>query len=494
MKGSTMFGWPKAIGLRLSAASADEGRVAGGAGAGVRAAFILAPLLLALGLSFTAAAAPVPDSRVIAVEAGVHKLLRQPQAVSRVAVGDPAIAEVTVINRREVLITGKKNGVTSLLIWTKSGTGDAPAEYRLRVGPVVDLLKPKVSDPDLAKAKIDVSDGLSGTTPNLLAHRRAKIDAETLAQQNTSGGGAAPKVADRSVVDLETQVMTEVKIVEVKRSTLQQYGLNVLQNRNNLTAGLTTPGSLGGSGTIGGVGGNAGLAGSFASPIANAFNLIIGNPREGILGILSFLEQKGLARTYAEPTLTAMSGQTASFLAGGEFPVPVSQGGTTGGITIQYREFGIRLSLTPTVLTRDRIGLKVAPEVSDLDFSAGITTAGVTVPALTVRRTDTTVELGDGESFVISGLVSSSLINNANKVPWLGDIPVLGAFFKNLSVNRSEKELVMVVTPHLVRPLARKTPLPPLPGAAMEGYRPGFGALVLEETGKFDQTQFGFSK
>lgn len=453
---------------------------------------ILAPLLFALGLS-AATAAPVPDSRVIAVEAGVHKLLRQPQAVSRVAVGDPAIAEVTVINRREVLITGKKNGVTSLLIWTKSGTADAPAEYRLRVGPVVDLLKPKVSDPDLAKARIDVGDGLSGSTPNLLAHRRAKIDAETLAQQNASGGAAA-KVADRSVVDLETQVMTEVKIVEVKRSTLQQYGLNVLQNRNNLTAGLTTPGSLGGGGTIGGVGGNAGLSGAFASPIANAFNLIIGNPREGILGILSFLEQKGLARTYAEPTLTAMSGQTASFLAGGEFPVPVSQGGTTGGITIQYREFGIRLSLTPTVLARDRIGLKVAPEVSDLDFSAGITTAGVTVPALTVRRTDTTVELGDGESFVISGLVSSSLINNANKVPWLGDIPVLGAFFKNLSVNRTEKELVMVVTPHLVRPLARKTPLPPLPGAAMEGYRPGFGALVLEETGKFDQTQFGFSK
>lgn len=454
---------------------------------------LLPSLLIALACACGIAQAAVPDDRVIAVEAGVHKLLRQPQAVSRVAIGDPAVAEVTVINRREVLITGKKNGVTSLLIWPKSGTGDAPTEYRLKVGPVQDPLKVKVTDPDLAQLRSDTAEGLSGSVPTLLAHRRAKIEAQSQAQA-AAGSTAAAKVADRSSIDLETQVMTEVKIVEVKRSTLQAYGLNVLKNTGNTTAGLTTPGSLTANTRVAGVGANAGLLGNVASPISNAFNLVIGNPRDGILGVLSFLEQKGLARTYAEPTLTAMSGQTASFLAGGEFPVPVSQGGTTGGITIQYREFGIRLSLTPTVLSRDRIGLKVAPEVSDLDFSAGITTAGVTVPALTVRRTDTTVELGDGESFVISGLVSNSLINNANKVPWLADIPILGAFFKNINVNRTEKELVMVVTPRLVRPLARGGARPPLPGAATDNYRPGFGQLVFEETGKFDQSTFGFSK
>lgn len=455
--------------------------------------FSSAALALAL-LATTAAvrAAAIPDDRIVVVESGVHKLLRQPQPVARVAVGDPAIAEVTVINRREILITGKKNGITSLLVWPKSGTGDAPVEYRLRVGPVVDPLKVKINDPDLAKAKIDARDGLSGSVPTLLAHQRAKAEAQGLAQQ-AAGDTAAKAAPDSSTVDLETQVMTEVKIVEVKRSTLQQYGLNVLKNTGNTVAGLTTPGSITGV-NPGGIGTQAGFSNGSNLPIANAFNLIIGNPRDGILGILSFLEQKGLARTYAEPTLTAMSGQTASFLAGGEFPVPVSQGGSTGGITIQYREFGIRLSLTPTVLSRDRIGLKVAPEVSDLDFSAGITTAGVTVPALTVRRTDTTVELGDGESFVISGLVSSSLINNANKVPWLGDIPILGAFFKNLNVNRTEKELVMVVTPRLVRPLSRGSARPPLPGAATDNYRPTTAQLLFEETGKFDQSQFGFSK
>jgi len=451
-------------------------------------AALFSALLLSVAL-LSGANAAVPDERVIVIESGVHKLLRQAQSVRRVAVGDPAVAEVTVVNRREVLITGKKNGVTSLLIWPKSAAA-APVEYRLRVGPAADPLKPRTASADLGKVRIDARDGLSGSTPTLLAHRSARLEAQS---QQAGSGEAASKTIDRSTVDLETQVMTEVKIVEVKRSTLQQYGLNVLKNSGNTVAGISTPGSISGV-SPGGIGAAAGFAAASNLPIANAFNLVIGNPRDGILGILSFLEQKGLARTYAEPTLTAMSGQTASFLAGGEFPVPVSQGGTTGGITIQYREFGIRLSLTPTVLSRDRIGLKVAPEVSDLDFSAGITTAGVTVPALTVRRTDTTVELGDGESFVISGLVSSSLINNANKVPWLADIPVLGAFFKNLNVNRTEKELVMVVTPRLVRPLSRNGARPALPGAALDGYRPSFGQLMFEETGRFDQNQFGFSK
>lgn len=445
--------------------------------------------LLLLG---TASAQPsgsaAADGRVVAVEAGVHKLLRQPQDVTRVAVGDPAVAEVTVVNRREVLVTGKKAGITSLLIWPK---GAATAqEYRLRVGPAVDPLKPKLVDPETAKAKSDAQDGLTGSTDSLLAHRRAKIGADLRALTET---GKAVAVPDRSSVDLDTQVMTEVKIVEVKRSTLQQMGLNILKNSANSTAGLLTPGSLS---TIDApsAGASTGYDATVAVPIRNAFNLVIGNPADGLLGVLSLLENRGLARTYAEPTLTAMSGQTASFLAGGEFPIPVSQGGSNGSVTVNYREFGIRLSLTPTVLSRDRIALKVAPEVSDLDFSAGITSGGVTVPALSVRRTDTTVELGDGESFVISGLVSNSMINSVDKVPWLGDLPVIGAFFKNSSVNREQRELVMVVTPRLVRPFARDARRPALPGAELEVYKPSFGQLMLFESGKFETESFGFSK
>jgi pilus assembly protein CpaC len=443
--------------------------------------------LLWLGTATAQPAAPaLSDSRVIAVEAGVHKLLRQPQEVTRVAVGDPAVAEVTVVNRREVLVTGKKVGITSLLIWPK---GAATAqEYRLRVGPVVDPLKPKLVDPETAKAKADAQDGLTGSTDSLLAHRRAKIAADLQALNQT---GKAAAVPDRSSVDLDTQVMTEVKIVEVKRSTLQQMGLNILKNTGNTTAGMLGPGSLS---SIEMTGGGGAYDATVAAPITSAFNLVLGNPADGLLGILSLLENRGLARTYAEPTLTAMSGQTASFLAGGEFPIPVSQGGANSSVTVNYREFGIRLSLTPTVLSRDRIALKVAPEVSDLDFSAGITSGGVSVPALSVRRTDTTVELGDGESFVISGLVSNSMINSIDKVPWLGDLPVIGAFFKNSSINREQRELVMVVTPRLVRPIARDARRPALPGAELEAYKPSFGQLMLFESGKFETESFGFSK
>jgi len=445
-----------------------------------------ATLLLVTGvLVGVAGAATLSDSRVLTVEAGVHKLLRQPGAVKRVAVGDPEIADVTVLNGREVLVTGRKPGITSLLIWPKDGA--AAQEYRLRVGPATDPLKAKLVDPETAGTKADAEDGLTGSVPNLLAHRRAKVGAAVEAKRSI-GGDKPVTVQDRSSVDLETQVMTEVKIVEVKRNTLKQVGFNFLKNSANTRAGLFTPGA--GSQTASGVG-----TSGIPSPISDAFNLVIGNPADGLLGVLSLLEGKGLARTYAEPTLTAMSGQTASFLAGGEFPVPVPQGGSNNGsITIQYREFGVRLSLTPTVLSRDRIALKVAPEVSDLDFSSGITIGGVAVPSLLVRRTDTTVELGDGESFVISGLVSNNLISNVDKVPWIGDLPILGGFFKNSSVDREQKELVMVVTPRLVRPLSRDARRPALPGAGTDAYKPSFAELMFFETGKYDNQAFGFSK
>jgi pilus assembly protein CpaC len=426
------------------------------------------------------AARAAGDASVILVEQGTHKLHREPGGIARVAVGSPAVADVSLINRREVLITGKALGITSLMVWPKN-TG-APKEYRVRVGAVKDPLRSGAPDPELAGALVDQGRGVEGRLPNLLAHRRAKIAAQSPKE------GA---LADRSTIDLETQVMTEVKIAEVSRNTMRQYGLNFGVNKPNTTAGLFNPGG------VSGVSGNQSTGYTLSSdagflPFREAFNIVVGDATRGILGVLSLLQQKGLVRVLAEPSLVAMSGQTASYLAGGEFPIPVVQGGSqAGGITIDYKEFGVRLKLTPTVLARDRIALKVAPEVSDLDFSAGIQSGGIAVPALTVRRTDTTVELGDGESFVISGLISTSLINNVDKVPWLADIPVLGAFFKSASVSRVEKELIMVVTPHLVRPMAREARLPPMPGAEYERYDPGMAEIIFMETGEFDS---GFSR
>lgn len=422
----------------------------------------------------------IPASRIVQVEAGTHKLVRESAQIKRVAVGDPAIADVNVINGREVLVSGKKIGLTSLMVWT----GATPVEYRIRVGAIKDPAAPVINDPELGGAVVEKGYSLQGRLPNLTAHRRAALAA-------ANGKDAA---ADSSVVELDTQVTTQIKIAEVNRTVAQRYGFNFFKNVANTTAGISPPGVLGGVASNGS-GGFQLNSGSGFVPLQDAFNLVFGNAANGLLGVLSVLEGKGMARVLAEPSLTAMSGQTASFLAGGEFPIPVAQGsGSSSAITIVYKEFGVRVNLTPTVIAKDRIALKVAPEVSDLDFTAAVTLNGVSVPALNVRRTDTTVELGDGESFVISGLVSSNLVQNVDKVPWLGDIPILGAFFKSASVDRTSRELIMIVTPHLVRPLARAAQLPALPGQAYDKTRPDYGRLVFEETGEFAPADYGFGR
>ena len=446
---------------------------------------LLHAALLALLLSVGALLAPrigasEPEA-TLRVGSGTHELLRRDFAVVRVAVGNPEVAEVNVINRRELLVTGRRTGLTSLMIWPQGG-GD-PERIRLEVAPVG--AADAEPDPDLAEARIQPGRSLSGPLPNLLAHQRARAKAQ-------AGTGGEGEISDGSAVEMETQVLTEIRIAEVSRRTAQRYGFNFARNISNTTGGVFSPGSLGG---IEGGPAEGFTIESNLVPLNNAFNLVLGDASDGILGVLSLLEAKGMARTLAEPSLTATSGQTASFLAGGEFPVPVSQGGATaGGITVEFKEFGVRLNLTPTILSRDRIALKVAPEVSELDFTAGIEIGGTSVPVLTVRRTDTTVELGDGESFVISGLVSSNQVNDLNKLPGLGDIPILGAFFKSAERSSEERELIMVVTPHLVRPIGRGAELPTLPGSREGDYRPRFDQFMLQESGAYDQSAFGFSR
>lgn len=413
----------------------------------------------------------------ITVEPGTHKLIRAKGPVSRVAVGEPKVADVNVVNGREVLINGKTGGVTSLLVWTR---GNGVAEYRIAVA------SPVAPDPELSALTIQPGGALDGSTPSLLAHRKAQLSTGPRDKD-------APPPADRSAVGGETQVMSQVKIVEVNRTTLQQYGINLFKVGTNSLGGIGGPSTL--SGVERGASGIGFNSTTGFLPIGDAFNIVFGN--NGYIGILSVLERKGLARTLAEPSLTALSGQTASFLAGGEFPYPVPQGNANGGgaITVQFREFGVRLNLTPTVLSNSRIAIKVAPEVSDLDFTNAVTIQGTTVPGIIIRRTDTTVELGDGETFVLSGLVSNNLTNNVDKVPWLGDIPVLGAFFRSTSINRTEKELIMIITPHLVRPLSRGTQTPALPGAALDSFRPKFAETMFLETGDFGQgPETGYSK
>jgi pilus assembly protein CpaC len=292
-----------------------------------------------------------------------------------------------------------------------------------------------------------------GNAPDMLAHR------------NATGGtyGSAGKngtVIDKSTVTSGGVVQVDVKVVEFSKTVLKDAGFNLFTTRESGFAfGLFSPSSLQ-SVTFPPVKTISSL------PIASAFNIVAGSNGRGVFGNLSILESNDMARVLAEPSLVALSGQSASFLAGGEIPVPVPQ--SLGTVTIQYKPYGIGLTLTPTVLSRDRIALKVAPEASDLDFARAININGVAVPGIITRRADTTVELGEGESFVIGGLVSRETISNVDKVPLLGDLPIIGAFFKSLNYQQNDKELVIIVTPHLVSALGKGVPLPPLPGESSE--------------------------
>lgn len=364
----------------------------------------------------------------LTMEARTQQILIRPQPIRRVAVADPEVLDVEMISSQEMLLHARRPGASQLRLWV----GDAPAEL-MRV-----VVMP-----------------------------------------------AGP------AVDFETQVRADIRIVEVSRSALNESGVSLAKNVLNTTVSVTPPGVLSGVSGLG-TGRFTLQSGSGLVPLASAFNLVAGNASRGLLGVISLLESNGFAYTLAEPSLTVLSGETASFLAGGEIPIPISVG-TTGGIGIQYRDFGVRLSLTPTVLDPERIILRVAPEVSELDFSTAVSTGGVAVPGLRVRRTETTVQLAEGESLVLSGLISNENSAVVDKVPLLGDIPILGAFFKSTRLERGDRELVMVVTPHLISPIARDAPRPPMPGEGYRQFRPGFAELMLLETGDFERLEGGFS-
>ncbi len=372
-----------------------------------------------------------------------------PEDVERIAIADPEIADVTSLrDKRHVLLVGKNAGGTTLMLWQRR----QPTPTRIRVDVRSAVQRGLL---DARSPAVAVQDGqalLQGQTPSLLTHEAARKAA-------ASAVGEKGVVNDVSTIASGGVVQVEVKVVEFNRSVLRQIGLNFRNTNGGFSYGVASPTS------------------ASSGALSSAFKLVASSLPHNWNASIDLLQSNGMARVLAEPTLVALSGQSASFLAGGELPILEPQGlGTT---TVTFKPFGIGLTVTPTVLAPDRIALKVAPEASDLDYTRGITLDGVQIPAISTRRADTTVELGDGESFVIGGLVSSQLSSMVNKIPLLGDIPVIGAFFRNLDYKREDKELVIVVTPRLVRPLARGTDIP-LPGQRESEPRlPVWGSWLL---------------
>jgi pilus assembly protein CpaC len=394
-------------------------------GQSVRAALGL--VLLVLAPAGAAAQRIVSQAeRVISVSKGSSVLLVNPLAISRFSVGEPSVAEAIVLSPTEVLINGKGLGTTTLLIWDNSGqvrvnsvevTADAPGLQR--------FLKQLMPDED-----IQVS--ASGNTVTVSGNVK---DPNSVARAIDIAKGSGATIIDNLVAPQAIQVLVRVRFAEINRTALKDWATRFSTlNPHKLSdkgdwSGTTDP-------TVG----------------ANAITFLLNSGDANLRAFIQAATQKGDLRTLAEPNLMTLPGKEAYFLAGGEFPYPSVQGGSSSGaVSIVFKEFGIRLKFTPNIARNGAIRLKVAPEVSSLDFANGLVIQGFSIPSLRTRRAETEVELREGQYLAIAGLMDNETTRNLTKIPFLGDIPLLGELFKSRGIRDRRTELLVVVSPELVQ-------------------------------------------
>jgi pilus assembly protein CpaC len=404
---------------------------------------IVAVVALALGATPVRAQTQVGagnDARsgaVMNVPVNKSQTLRVDRPIGKAAIGNDKIADVLPVSLSSVYVLGKEVGSTNLSLFDKKGALIAVVD--IVVSPDTQGLKRKLAEL-LPTERIGVAVSndslvLDGRVSSPAAADRVVALAETFAPK---------KVINMMSIGTPQQIMLEVRFSEMSRGTVKALGIS------NFSFGRdTTTGQQVGNGT-GIVAGPTGPLGSYSA--------LVTFPLSNLSFQLDALEQQGLIRTLAQPNIVALSGETAAFLAGGEFPIPtnVTQ---NGQVQIEFKEFGVSLKFTPTLLEDGLINLLVAPEVSQLDQSAGIDLQGIRIPGLKTRRAKTTVELRDGQSFALAGLIQSDFSNTVNAIPLLGKVPIIGALFRSTNFNRQETELVMVVTPRIVRPVAAGTTL-----------------------------------
>lgn len=433
----------------------------------LRACFVAALLLLACGGARAAT--------LIAMPPGAQRVLVLDAPINRIVIAERGIVEATVLNDRQLQLVALAAGRTTMTLFT-TGKSDGtvydvqvsgtPAAAGAATGaPRGDAAALLRADPDLRDVRI--KDGtLQGSVPDLAADARAVGIARS--------GGA--RVTDLTHVRGNQMVAVEIRFAAVSVTTMQALGFNFMALGHGIQGALAVPNSISAFNLKSP--GGLDLTGSL--PLANAFSLFLGSSTSNALGMVSVLSSAGLMQLLAEPTLLVRSGDRASFMAGGDVPIPVPQGGTgtTGGVTIEYHPYGVRLVVEPVVLSDRRILLRVSPEVSEIDNSNALSFQGYSVPAFRRRSTSTTVELGDGQSFVLAGLIYNNSTYTESKVPWLGDIPILGNFFKITQNAHDRQELVVIATPHLVSPMDPKS-IPSLPGAATRNLDRSFGDIIL---------------
>jgi len=439
-----------------------------------RTSFILAlivTMVLTASLPNKAMAAnDIFDLPEVTIYSGMQDFIKDSRNIIRAAISDESIAEVTAISDRELRLLGKKNGRTSLSIWYAGRNGgEVRKDMILIVRPNTDTVRRLLkSDPGLQGLDVRTDEGrvyLVGATSNDAALARGRELVAALVGDD---------VIDLAEVSGPDMIAVDVRFAAVSVSTLKSLGFDFRVLGGKIVGAAIGPNAITGFDLN-----STGLDLSAGLPINDAFNLLVGKPNADILGVISALDGTDLAQVLAEPTLQVKSGETANFLAGGEVPIPVPQGSGDGSVTIEYKPFGVKLSIQPQIVEGNKIELKIEPEVSELDYANALTLQGFNVPALRRRSTNTTVALEDGQSFVLAGLMMSSTADIEERVPGLGDIPVIGAFFKRVRAVKEKQELIIIATPHLVSSSTGKTVPRSLPGETVIDYDPTAMDFIL---------------
>jgi len=397
----------------------------------------------------------------LVVLAGKSVLIDCAKPVERVAVGLGDFAEAIAVSRTEILVNGKAAGETSMIIWEQGGVRQF-FNVKVRIGATetsdrLEGIRREFSNEMPGQPlKVSFENGvifLSGTAKDLSSSNRAV--------QIASAAGKVVNLLNVEVPDAEPQILLKVIFASVDRSQSNQLGMNLFSSGlGNTLSGISTgqfsPPSVSlPSGTT-----------PASAILSNELNLFAFFPGLNLGATIQALESKGLVQVLSEPNVLAENGKQASFLAGGEYPYPVVQGSTgsvTGSsVTIQFKEYGIRLNFIPTITPRGTIHLQVAPEVSSLDFTNAVEVSGFQVPAIDVRKVNTEIELGEGQSFAIGGLLDNRETETFEKIPFLGSIPILGKFFQSVSKSKSNTELIVIVTPEIVEPIRAGDAVPQL--------------------------------
>jgi len=393
-------------------------------------------------------AAGSQEGRTVNLAKGTAQLVTHPASMRRVSVASADVAEAVVVSPNEILIHGREIGTTSLVIWDAEGGRTLyPVEVTLDAAALQTHFRALFPDEQIEVSASGNVYILSGSISNATSAKRAVEIAEA----------TEAMVVDNMSVPRPHQILLQVRFAEVSRTAMQELSVNFLlldpNNPRGNDEGLIQTGQFNPF-TDNFVNSRRGPENSFSDKV----NLFLFHDNERLSAFITALQGTGDFKSLAEPNLLALDGTEASFLAGGEFPFPFSSG--DGDISLMFKEFGIRLAFTPTVMNSGNIKLKVEPEVSTLDFASGLQAFGFQIPTILSRRAHTEVELKDGQTFAIAGLIDNSITENLSKVPVLGHIPILGKLFQSQNMRQNRSELLVLVTPRLVQPSDEAPPIP----------------------------------